>query len=142
MFDHAERRRRLADRLAEAVAHALFLRPSSDLEYLTGLERGIPCFGNVSYAHGWVAGAFFRPGAEPAFVLPRMMAEFDLPHGAPGELVVVRETDDGPATFERIARSLGPVRRLAVGSRTWGETVMHLLRFLDSPELVNAEPMV
>jgi len=142
MFDYAARRARLDEILAAEGIDALFLGPSSDLEYLTGLERNIPTFGNVSYAHGWVGGAFFKPGAEPTFILPRMFAEFDLPHGAPGELVVVRETDDGPAMFERVARGLGPVGTLAIGSRLWGESVIHLLDVLDAPRLVSAEPLV
>jgi Xaa-Pro aminopeptidase len=37
---------------------ARFLAPSDDLEYLTGSERQIPDFGQASYAHGWVTGAF------------------------------------------------------------------------------------
>ena len=57
MFDYAERRRRLAERLESAGVAALFLAPSADLEYLTGVERHIPSFGEASYAHGWVTGA-------------------------------------------------------------------------------------
>src|SRR5947207_10761734 len=94
---------------AEGV-DAMFLGLSSDLEYLTGLERNIPTFGNVSYAHGWVGGAFIKPGREPVFLLPRMFAEFDLPHGVPGELIVVNEKDDGPALFDKAARGLGAVK--------------------------------
>jgi Xaa-Pro aminopeptidase len=120
----------------------MFLGPSSDHEYLTGIERMIPTFGNVSYAHGWVAGAFFRPGKEPVHILPRMYAEFDLPHGKPEQLVVVNEKDDGPAMFEKVARSLGSVKTLAVGSRLWGETVINLARVFGSPKLVSAEPLV
>lgn len=142
MFDYAARRARLDETLAAEGIDAVFLGPSSDLEYLTGLERNVPTFGATSYAHGWVGGAFFKPGAEPTFILPRMFAEFDLPHGAPGELVVVRESDDGPAMFERVARGLGPVGTLAIGARLWGETVIHLLRMLDTPRLVSAEPLV
>ena len=52
----------------------LFLAPSADLEYLTGVERQIPNFGEASYAHGWVTGAFFRPGRDPVFFFPRMFA--------------------------------------------------------------------
>ena len=85
MFDYASRRRRLGERLeAEGVA-ALFLGPSADLEYLTGVERPVPSFGQPLYAHGWVTGAFFRPGAEPVFVLPRMFAAFDLRRQPDGE---------------------------------------------------------
>ena len=142
MFDYAARRRRLDAVLEKEGVDALFLGLSSDLEYLTGLERNIPTFGNVSYAHGWVGGAFFRSGHEPIIVVPRMFAEFDLPHGAPGELVVVKETDDGRAVFDKVAKGVGEVKTLAIGSRLWGETVMNLLRVFGSPRLVNAEPMV
>jgi Xaa-Pro dipeptidase len=142
MFDYAERRGRLAAEMEEKGIDAMFLGLSSDLEYLTGLERNIPTFGNVSYAHGWVGGAFFRPGREPTFLLPRMFAVFDLPHGAPGELVVVNETDDGQAMFDKVAKSLGGVKNLAIGSRLWGETVMNLVRVFGSPRLINAEPLV
>src|SRR3954463_588036 len=99
MFDYRERRRRLGERMEERDVDVLFLAPSADLEYLTGVERHIPSFGEVAYAHGWVTGAFFRPGADPIFVLPRMFAAFDLREDPGGEVVVVGETDDGPAVF-------------------------------------------
>ena len=66
MFDYAARQRRLSERLERTGVDALFLAPSADLEYLTGVERQIPNFGEASYAHGWVTGAFFRPGATPS----------------------------------------------------------------------------
>jgi Xaa-Pro aminopeptidase len=72
------RRERLAARMREAGIDALFLPPSSDLEYLTGLPRDVPSFGQTSYAHGWVAGAFLVPGRAPLFVLPRMVLAFHL----------------------------------------------------------------
>ena len=78
MFDYAERRRRLAERMEAEGVDLLFLAPSADLEYLTGVERQIPNFGEASYASGWVTGAFFVPGSEPVFVFPRMFVAFDL----------------------------------------------------------------
>src|SRR5438046_10386774 len=101
---------------AEGI-NAMFLGLSSDLEYLTGLERNIPTFGNVSYAHGWVGGGFFRPGKEPVCVLPRMFAEVDLPHGAPGAPRGVNETEAGAATSDTAARRPGAVKRRATASR-------------------------
>lgn len=142
MFNYAERRDRFAEQLTAAGADAAFLPISSDLEYLTGLRRGIPNFGNVSYAHGWVAGCFLRPAHAPIFIVPRMYAEFDLEEPAPGELVVVRETDDGAAMFSSVARSVGPMRTLAVGARTWAETLIHAMGALGSPRLLSAEPLV
>ncbi|HEX6724770.1 MAG TPA: Xaa-Pro peptidase family protein [Gaiella sp.] len=128
MFDHAERRRRLSDVMREEGVDMLFLGLSSDLEYLSGVERGIPFFGQSSYPHGWVAGAFFRPDADPVFVLPRMVVVFDLPVRPDGEIVVVDETDDGRAVFERVAKGLGPAASVAVGDRVWAETTIELGR--------------
>ena len=128
MFDYAERRRRLGERMEAEGVGALFLAPSADLEYLTGVERHIPSFGEASYAHGWVTGAFFRPDADPVFVLPRMFAAFDLREQPEGEVVIVNETDDGFAAFERVARGLGPNPTTAVGDRVWAETVLNLGR--------------
>src|SRR2546429_10020388 len=115
MFDYRERRRRLAERMEAEGVDVLFLAPSADLEYLTGVERQIPNFGEASYAHGWVPGAFFRPAADPVFVLPRMFAAFDLREDPEGEVVVVNETDDGTAIFERVVRGLNIDGALAVG---------------------------
>jgi hypothetical protein len=111
MQDAAGRRLRLAERMTEQGVDLLFVPPSGDLEYLTGLERRAPSFGNISYTHGWVGGAFLRPGRDPVFVLPRMTAEFDLPGGVPGEVVVVGERDDGPGIFASVAGGLGRCAR-------------------------------
>jgi len=142
----AARRGRLAARMQRDGVDLLFLPPSGDLEYLTGMERRVPSFGNIAYAHGWVAGAFFAPGRDPVFVLPRMVAEFDAPGGVPGEVVVVREADDGRALFGRAAASFGPVRTLAIGARTWGETVIQLLTALGAAPgelaLVNGDTLL
>ena len=142
MFDYPERRRQLGDRMHEAGVDLLFLAPSSDLEYLTGVERMIPTFGQSQYAHGWVAGAFFRPGGEPVFVLPRMMTLFDVAGELPGELVVVNESDDGPALFETAARSLGETRTLAIGDRVWAETTIRLTAALSPQGVVTGSSFV
>ena len=142
MFDYSERRRQLGDRMHEAASTSCFLAPSSDLEYLTGVERMIPTFGQSEYAHGWVAGAFFRPGREPVFVLPRMMTLFDVAGELPGELIVVSERDDGPALFEAAARSLGETSTLAIGDRSWVETMIHLTAALSPQRVVTGSSLV
>ena len=120
----------------------LFLGLSSDLEYLTGVERGIPFFGQSSYPHGWVAGGFFRPDADPVFVLPRMVVVFDLPVRPDGEIVVVDETDDGRAVFERVAKGLGPAASVAVGDRVWAETTIELGRIFGLERLRTGSRLV
>jgi Xaa-Pro aminopeptidase len=85
--EYRARRERLAGRLEQAGIDLVFVPPSSDLDYLTGLERDLPSFGQSSYAHGWVTGAFIAPGREPLYVLPRMFVTFHLWGREPGELV-------------------------------------------------------
>ena len=142
MFDYAERRRRLSDRMRDRRVDILFLGLSADLEYVSGVERGIPFFGQSSYAHGWVAGGFFRPDADPVFVFPRMVVTFDLPFRPEGEIVVVNETDDGFAIFERVARGLGPAASVAVGDRVWAETTLNLGRVFGFDRLRTGSALV
>jgi Xaa-Pro aminopeptidase len=142
MFDYAERQRRLAERMEADSVDVLFLGPSADLEYLTGVERQIPNFGEAAYANGWVAGAFLLPDADPIFVFPRMFAAFDLREEPEGELVIVNETDDGFATFERVARGLGATGTVAVGDRVWAETALNLGRIFGLDRLRTGSTLV
>ena len=142
MFDYSGRRRRLSERLRAESVDVLFLGLSADLEYLSGVERGIPFFGQSSYAHGWVAGGFFRPDRDPVFVLPRMVAAFDLPVRPEGEIVVVNETDDGFAVFERVAKGLGRASTVAVGDRVWAETTLNLGRVFGFERLRTGSSLV
>jgi Xaa-Pro aminopeptidase len=142
VFDYAQRQASVADQMQQVGIDLLFLPISGDLEYLTGIPRREPSFGNVSYRHGWLAGAFFRPEKDPLVVLPRMITEFELPGGASGDIVVVHETDDGNAVLARIAKDFGAVKSLAVGARTWAETLIHLRQALSDPSLSNADDLI
>jgi Xaa-Pro aminopeptidase len=142
VFDYAGRRRRLSESMRRTEVDLLFLQPSSDLEYLTGVERAIPTFGQSQYAHGWVAGAFFRPDRDPVFVLPRMMTLFDMAGELPGEVVVVSERDDGEALFARAARGMGHATTLAVGDRVWADTLLHLREAVAAERVVTGSALV
>jgi Xaa-Pro aminopeptidase len=126
LFNHAAMRRRLSAKMEEAGVAALFLAPSADLEYLTGIERQVPNFGQASYTHGWVTGAFFRPHADPIFLFPRMVAAFDMREQPEGEVLIVNETDDGYAAFARVAKGIGVAGSVAIGDRVWSETTINL----------------
>jgi Xaa-Pro aminopeptidase len=142
VFDYAARRRRLAERMEAEGIDAIFLAPSADLEYLTGVERQVPNFGEVSYAHGWVTGALLRRDAEPVFLFPRMFATFDLPHPPDGEVVIVNETDDGDAVFARVAKGIAGSGAVAVGDRVWSETVLNLGRAVGFDRLQTGSRLV
>jgi Xaa-Pro aminopeptidase len=140
--EYAARRERLGELLEARGLDAMFVPPSSDLEYLTGVQRDIPPFGNISYAHGWVAGAFIAPGQEPLFVLPRMVVDFHHGGVAPDGTVVVREDDDGRALFRKAARNLDSPARMAIGARAWAETAIELQYALPGLELVEGSSLV
>jgi Xaa-Pro aminopeptidase len=142
VFDYAERQTRVSERMEAEGIDVLFLGPSADLEYLTGVERQIPNFGEVSYASSWVTGAFFVPGLEPIFVFPRMFAAFDLRGQPQGEVVVVNETDDGRAIFERVAKGVAATGTVAVGDRVWAETTLDLARIFGAERLRTGSALV
>ncbi len=141
-FDFTARRAELDRRMAEAGIDLMFLPPSADLEYLTGMQRRVPTFGNVGYAHHWVAGAMFAPGREPVFVLPRMITEFDLPDGVTGEVVTVKELDDGARIMRSVLERFGAVGTLAVGDRAWAQSVIEISALCSPSAVVSAEPIL
>jgi len=126
--EYTRRRERLGELLARRGLDALFVPPGSDLEYLTGIERDLPTFGNISYANGWVTGAFLAPGREPVYVLPRMFVRFHLDDGAPDGTLVVEDDGDGGAAFREALGELGGPTRIALGQRAWAETAVRCLR--------------
>jgi Xaa-Pro aminopeptidase len=142
-FDHAARRRRFDAVMEAEGVDAVWLPIGADLEYLTGIHRRVPTFGEVNYTHGWASGAFLAPGRDPVFVLPRMVTEFDLPEGAPGPVVTVNETDDGDAVWAKVATSFPAARAFGVGARTWGSAMLRVVgaypgvRLVDATRLVN-----
>jgi Xaa-Pro aminopeptidase len=141
-FDYGARRSALYQRMEDAGVDLMFLPPSTDLEYLTGMQRRVPAFGNVSYAHHWVAGAWFTPGSEPVYVLPRMITEFDLPEGVTGEVVTVNEKDDPQQIVKGVLQRFGKIGTLAMGDRTWARSVIELTALGTPEKLVAAEPLI
>ena len=49
---------------------------SSDLQYLTGVPRDFPNYGNTIHPGDWLEGAWITPKHAPVLPLPRMTAEF------------------------------------------------------------------
>jgi Xaa-Pro aminopeptidase len=140
--EYTRRRERLGELLGRRGLDALFVPPGSDLEYLTGIERDLPTFGNISYAHGWVTGAFLAPGREPVYVLPRMFARFHLDGELPAGTIVVDEYGDGRAAFREALGELGGPKRIALGQRLWAETVIELLAVVPDARLEEGSSLV
>jgi len=143
VFNYSDRRTKLYALMEQQGVDLVFLpKHSADLDYLTGSERRVATFGNVSYTHHWVAGAFLHPKHEPKFVLPRMIVEFDSPGGVDQNTTIVSEQDDSYALFQNVAKSFGKVKKIAVSARTWSETTLQIMRVFPDAVVVNAEELV
>ena len=108
---YAERRAILDERMRQQNVDVLFCPPSGDLEYLTGARRRIPTFRQHLLHPRLGLRGLLPPRPRPGVRAPRMVAEFDMPTGIPGEFVVVNETDDGATMFEDLVRGFGPSAR-------------------------------
>lgn len=143
MFDYRERRKKFFALMeAEGIDLVFLPKHSADLDYLTGTERRVVTFGNVAYTHHWVAGAFLHPKHEPHFVLPRMIVEFDSPNGVDPHTTTISELDDAFAKFKKVATSFGQIKKIAISSRTWGESMINIMKIFPDATIVNAETIV
>lgn len=143
MFDYRERREKFFALMeAEGIDLVFLPKHSADLDYLTGTERRVLTFGNVAYTHHWVAGAFLHPKYEPHFVLPRMIVEFDSPNGVDPHTTTISELDDAFAKFKKVATSFGQIKKIAISSRTWGESMINIMKIFPDATIVNAETIV
>jgi Xaa-Pro aminopeptidase len=140
--EYTRRRERLGELLARRGLDALFVPPGSDLEYLTGIERDLPTFGNISYANGWVTGALLAPGRDPVYVLPRMFVRFHLDGEPPPGTIVVEDDGDGRAAYAAALGEVGSPRRIAIGQRAWAETAIELLGIVPDAELSEGSSLV
>ena len=112
--------------------------PSGDLEYLTGFPRRAPSFGNIEYAHQWTTGALIRPEGEPVYVVPQGYSSFNLPGGVEGDVVQVRNLDDGVEVFARTLARFGRIRRIGVSARTFSRTAVRMVE-MTGGELVDLD---
>ena len=123
-IDHAARLAKLQGVMADQGVDLLFLPRSTNLEYLTGLKRTEPNYGNVHHPGEWVTGAWITPDHAPIVTLPRMVAEKTVLEG-----YEIRSLPDTRHPFELardVVEHLSVPQRamIAVDDRAWAETVL------------------
>src|SRR6185295_8144811 len=65
-------------KMAEQGIALLFLSRSASLQYVTGIPREEPNFGNTIYPGEWLTGAWIPQAGAPILTLPRMLADFHM----------------------------------------------------------------
>src|SRR5690242_18213073 len=140
-FDYANRIARVQQLMGQQEIDLLFLPPSASLQYLTGLKRHQPTYGNVNYNGGWVHGALFGQQKGPILSLPRMATLFaSFPPEL--ELAVLQDTADPYAHMRNLLSGFGTIKRIAVEERTWGSAILNLQKLLPGVEFVSAGPLL
>ncbi len=128
MPDYETRLVRTQQRMAALGVDLLFLPPSADLHYLTGVPREEPNFGSTHYPGEWLTGGWIPRQGEPVLTLPRMLAEFHLGQVPGHALHILPDTGDPTALAAQVLNALGisSTAVIGIGDRTWAETLLHL----------------
>jgi Xaa-Pro aminopeptidase len=108
----ADRVGRVQKELEPAGFDLLYVGHSTDLEYLTGVDRPARSFGPARYFAHWAMGALITATDGPLVLVPRMLAEFAVTvrHG---ELRIINEDDSPEDMMAAAVRELagdGPAR--------------------------------
>ena len=137
MFDHTRRLARVQQAMAAHNIDLLFLNASTNLQYLTGIARDEPNYGNTMYPGEWLTGAWVPQQGAPILTLPRMLADFHL--GAiPGyDVRVLPDAGDPVALAAETMTTLSvpPNAHIAVDDRSWAQLVLNVQKLRSAAEL-------
>ncbi len=140
VIDYSARLERVQAGMARAGIDLLFLSPSANLHYVTGIPRDEPNYGNTMYPGEWLNGAWVPQQGAPILTVPRMVADFHLGQVAGADVRVLSDAGD---PLQLAADVLAALRtpaaaRVAVEDRCWAETVLNLRRLLPEATLSQA----
>jgi D-alanyl-D-alanine dipeptidase len=144
MFDYSQRLARVQQAMAAAGIDLLFLNASTNLQYLTGIARDEPNYGNTMYPGEWLTGAWVPQHGAPILTLPRMVADFHL--GAiPGyDVRVLPDAGDASALARDVLTALKApeAAHIAVDDRSWAELVLNVQRLRPAATLSQASAIM
>lgn len=142
MASHQQRLNRLQQAMERHGIDLAFFPRSTNLQYLTGIERGEPNYGNVVHPGEWVTGVWIARGRDPILTFPRMVAE---------KLVIegfeVRSLPDVRPAIELVreviaALDLPAGARIALDERTWADTVLALQGLIPGATFTSASDVM
>jgi Xaa-Pro aminopeptidase len=144
MFDYSQRLARVQQTMAAQGVDLLFLNASTNLQYLTGIPRDEPNYGNTMYPGEWLTGAWVPQQGAPILTLPRMLADFHL--GAiPGyDVRVLPDAGDAAALARDVLTALRTPEQahIAVDDRSWAELVLNVQKLRPAATLSQASAIL
>ena len=143
MVDFAARLMRVQQAMIEHGIDLMFLPPSANLHYVTGIAREEQNYGNTMYPGDWMTGAWIAQGGAPVLTVPRMMADF---HGSftGFEVRVLHDTGDALGMVRDVLDGLNISERavIALEDRARAETMMKLQSLRPEAQFVSASTLM
>ena len=122
----------------------LFLSPSANLHYVTGILREEPNYGNTIYPGEWLTGAWIPQQGAPILTLPRMLAEFHMGGVSGHDIRVLPDRGDPAEMVQAVltALKINDGAQIAVEDRSWAELTFNLQRLRPTATLRLASPLL
>jgi Xaa-Pro aminopeptidase len=143
MVDFAARLKRVQRAMIEHSIDLMFLPPSANLHYVTGIVREEQNYGNTMYPGDWMTGAWITQGGAPVLTVPRMMADF---HGSftGFDLRVLPDTGDALGMVCDVLDGLNVAERavVALEDRARAETMMKLHSLRPKAQFASASTLM
>ena len=144
MINYQARLEKTQTLMVEQGVDLLFLPRSANLNYLTGIPREEPNFGNTIYPGEWLTGAWIPQAGEPVLTLPRMLAEFHMGEVTGFEVQVLPDAGDPTALVGQVLKqfNLSAKPNIALEDRAWVEAVLNLQQLYPAASLSPASALL
>lgn len=144
MINYANRLARVQQEMRAQGIDLLFLNPSANLHYVTGIGREEPNFGNTIYPGEWLTGAWIPQSGAPILTLPRMMADFHMGAVEGYDVRVLPDAGNPAQMVQDVLTTLNVAdgANIAVNDRAWAELVLNVQRLRSTATLSKASTLL
>lgn len=144
MSNYTVRLTRVQQEMANQAIDLLFLNPSANLHYVTGIGREEPNFGNTIFPGEWLTGAWIPQQGTPILTLPRMLASFHMGAVEGYDVRVLPDAGDPAEMVTDVLQTfaVGDTPQIAVEDRAWAELVLNLQRLRPGATFIQASRLL
>ena len=144
MPNHQQRLTAVQAQMAKQGIDLLFLNPSANLHYVTGIGREEPNFGNTIYPGEWLTGAWIPQTGAPILTLPRMLADFHMGAVDGYDVRVLPDAGDPAQLVKDVLNSfkVADGAQIAVNDRAWAELVLNVQQLRPAATLSKASALL
>lgn len=144
MPNYPQRLAAVQAQMAQQRVDLLFLNPSANLHYVTGIGREEPNFGNTIYPGEWLTGAWIPQSGAPILTLPRMLADFHMGAVDGYDVRVLPDAGDPAQLVKDVLNSfkVADGAQIGVNDRAWAELVLNVQQLRPAARLSKASTLL